>query len=532
MVEGPEITALETMQWVGDTARLGAELHPQRIAIIMPEQNVSISYSELERLVGRATALLRDQGFKPGDRLAYLGKNHALFYILLLAAIRGKFIVAPLNWRCVSHEIHYFLEDSEPKLLFCDPEFSTVAEQAMEGLASPPALQSTTATPDERSTFITALEQDGPTDPSSAPHDDSVCLLLYTSGTSGKPKGALCTHKALSISRQTEFCFEHFPTWRDGTMVSAMPHFHIGGISWMLMGLMRQSTCVLTIDPSGPNIARLLREHNASTTFAVPTVVRSIVEEVKKTGAPIPSLDIVFYGAAPIGESLLRDCIDVLGCRFGQFYGMTEVTGSATFLPPASHDLERPELMQSVGLPFPGVALDVRDETGNSLPPDTAGELWIRTPTLMTEYWKKPELTVEVVEDGWYRSGDGGFINSDGYLFLTDRIKDIIVSGGENIYPAEVEEAVRQHPAVLDVAVVAKPDERWGESVMAVVENRPGETVDKDTLTAFVRTRLAGFKCPKTVVFLSALPRTASGKVQRGKAKEMALQQLSEPQCS
>jgi len=201
-------------------------------------------------------------------------------------------------------------------------------------------------------------------------------------------------------------------------------------------------------------------------------------------------------------------------------------------LPPASHDLERPELMQSVGLPFPGVALDVRDETGNSLPPDTAGELWIRTPTLMTEYWKKPELTVEVVEDGWYRSGDGGFINSDGYLFLTDRIKDIIVSGGENIYPAEVEEAVRQHPAVLDVAVVAKPDERWGESVMAVVENRPGETVDKDTLTAFVRTRLAGFKCPKTVVFLSALPRTASGKVQRGKAKEMALQQLSEPQCS
>lgn len=527
MIQGPKLSDLDKMVWIGEISRQAASACPERAAIIMPEAGTSLSYSELDRQVGRAVVLLREMGCKPGDRIAYLGKNHALFYVLLFAAIRGGFVIAPLNWRCAALEISYFLDDSNATLLFCDPALSALAEEAMADLSSPPELLSTSIADGDRSAFIDHLTQQGEVYEGEGKPGDSACLLLYTSGTSGRPKGALCTHKALSISRQAEFDLETFPTWSEGTMVSAMPHFHIGGIAWMLIGLIRHSTCILTIDPSGPNLTRLLRKHKAYTTFAVPTIVRSIVEEVKNSGESISSLDLIFYGAAPIGDSLLRECIDVLGCRFGQFYGMTEVTGSATFLPPEAHDTSRPELMQSVGQPFPGVVLDIRDDKGNSLPTGTPGEIWVKTPTLMAEYWNKPEETAKAVTDGWYRSGDGGYLNDEGYLFLTDRIKDIIVSGGENIYPAEVEEVVRQHPAVLDTAVVAKPDERWGEAVIAVVERSPGEDIDPDTLIAFTRSHIAGFKCPKEIVFVDSLPRTASGKVQRNKAREIALKKLS-----
>jgi len=515
IVEGPALPPLESMTWVGDYARAAADQFPEQTAFVVPELGVSYTYAELDRRVGRAAALLRSRGLGRGDRIAHYGRNNDHYYVLLLAAIRLGLVVVPLNWRCVGPEIAFFLRDSQSRLLFCDAEFLGIAEAAGEGLDPAPAiiLMERTDTLDGLRQF---LEAEGEIHNEAIAWDaDTVCLQLYTSGTTGRPKGVLIRHQGLSISRYQEQSWPAFPNWQAGTIVAAMPNFHIGGISWILMGLLRQSTCVMTQDPSATNITRLLVEHRAERLFAVPTVVRGVIDRIRAAGTQMPWFEGLFYGAAPMSPSLLADVIDTLRCSFGQFFGMTEITGMITFLLPTDHDPARPHLLDSVGRPYPGVAMEIRDARGEPVAPETPGEIWVRTPTVMQGYWQRPDATSEVLRDGWYRSGDGGYVDADGYLFLTDRIKDVIVSGGENVYPNEVEEVLRRFPDVLEVAIVGIPHQRWGEAVAAVVECRPGATIDQAELMAYCRTQIAPFKCPKHVKFVDALPRTASGKVQR-----------------
>jgi acyl-CoA synthetase (AMP-forming)/AMP-acid ligase II len=519
MIEAEALTGVEEMPWAGEFARLGATLCPDRLALIVPEDSTALSYRELDRRVGRALALLAAAGCATGDRIGYLGRNRDLFFVLLIAAMRGGYILMPLNWRCHANEIAWFLADSAPRLLFCDREFEPLAAAASAGLSATPDFRFTRAGDAPESVFANAVEADGPTIDSAIPHGETPCMLFYTSGTSGRPKGVVSTHYAFSVMRQMEVIAPDFPAWKGETTVSAMPVFHIAGTTWPMMGLMRQSTVVLTSDPSAPNLVRLIRDHDAARTFAVPTIIREIVREVRATGTPLPSLRMFLYGAMPIGESLLRDAMDTLGCDFLQYYGMTEATGSVTFLAPRYHSLERPELMQSVGRIFPGSALDIRDAEDNAMPPGTPGEIVIQTPTLMQGYWNQPEATELATRGGWYRSGDGGYVDAEGFVYLTDRIKDMVVSGGENIYPAEVEEVLRQHPAIQEAVLIGRPDERWGEAAVALVEIAAGQQLVEEEVIAFCKGRIASYKAPKTVVGVPQLPRTASGKLQRAQAK-------------
>ena len=232
----------------------------------------------------------------------------------------------------------------------------------------------------------------------------------------------------------------------------------------------------------------------------------------------------MFYGAMTIGAGLLRETMELLGCSFGQFFGMTEITGAATFLPPRDHDPARPHLLASVGKAYPGMSIEIRAPDRRVCNAGEHGEIWIRSPTCMLGYWRLPEATQQAVVDGWYATGDGGYLDAEGYLYLTDRIKDMIVSGGENVYPAEVEEMLRTHPAVLEAACVGAPHPVWGESVTAIVELRPGRSATETELRDFSRAHIAGFKCPKQFLFLPTLPRTASGKVKRAELRR-SLQQ-------
>jgi fatty-acyl-CoA synthase len=222
-----------------------------------------------------------------------------------------------------------------------------------------------------------------------------------------------------------------------------------------------------------------------------------------------------------MSESLLRECLSLFDCAFINWFGMTEIAGSATLLSPEDHDLARPHLLQTVGKPYPGMSLQIRAPDRRVLARGEPGEIWIKSPTVMLGYNNLPEKTAEALVDGWYATGDGGYLDDDGYLHLTDRIKDMIVSGGENVYPAEVEEALRRNPAVLDAAVVAVPDERWGEMVAAAVELRPGKAVTSAELQNFSREQIAAFKCPKLIQFVERLPRTVSGKVQRAEVRKL-----------
>jgi acyl-CoA synthetase (AMP-forming)/AMP-acid ligase II len=230
----------------------------------------------------------------------------------------------------------------------------------------------------------------------------------------------------------------------------------------------------------------------------------------------VPSLRGIHYGAAPMDPALLDRSVDRIGCRFLQYYGMTEVSGSITVLGPGEHDSARPTLLRSVGRPLPGFAIEIRGPDAQRLAVGQPGEIWVKGPSLLIAYWNRPEATAEALVDGWYRSGDGGRIDADGYLFLTDRIKDMIVSGGENVYPAEVEAALRDHPAVLDAAVFGLPHPKWGEGVTAALELRPGHSTTPDEIIAYCRTCLAAYKIPRRIEIGAVLPRTASGKVQRG----------------
>jgi acyl-CoA synthetase (AMP-forming)/AMP-acid ligase II len=507
MVSGPPLTGLDTMLWVGDFARL---------AFIIPETGISITYAELDRRVGRMAAHFRMLGMTAGDRVAHYGRNSELYFVILIAAIRLGLVVVPLNWRCAEPEIAFFLQDSGARLVIADPDFMPIARSAagsedMAYLASEGA-----------GGLRALLETDGEEWHDAIAWDSQTpCLQLYTSGTTGRPKGVLCTHRALSISRHMELTWDDFPEWKGGAIVSAMPNFHIGGKSFILMGLLRHSTCIVTADPSAANIVRLMADYGAHRTFIVPTVVRMFVDEVKARGITLPALESLFYGAAPMSPALLEDAIQTLGCTFVQYFGMTEITGTVTCLMPADHDLANPVRLTSVGRPYPGMAIEIRDADARPVGRDVAGEIWIRTPTVMRGYWNREEATADVLKDGWYKSGDGGRLDGDGYLFLTDRIKDMIVSGGENVYPGEVEEALRRFPGVYEVAVFGLPDPRWGESVAALVECAPGKQIDPAVLIDFARTQLAAFKCPKRIAITDALPRTASGKIQRAAAKAM-----------
>ncbi len=518
-VEGAPLSRTQELIWIADIPRIGSVRCPERTAILFAERAERVSYQALDQRSDAFGQMLIKMGIKAGQRIAYLGRNSDLFFPVLFGAIRAGVVLVPINWRLTAPEVAYQIRDSQSKLLICDPDLRPTAAQSIAGMQDPPVILSTESEEGSASLRETLAESASAL---SVPKDEAqVVLQLYTSGTTGNPKGVMISHYALSIARHCELSLAEFDFLAEGSVsLSAMPNFHVGGMSWVLMGLVRFGTVVLTADPSPANMLKLIREHRVESSFIVPTVIRAMVDELRTSGAPPPQMKGMLYGAMPMSESLLRDAMQMMGCSFLQFFGMTENTGSATYLAPADHDLERPGLLKSVGKPYPGMALEIRNPVGEVVKRGQHGEIWIHSPTRLLGYWNLPEKTREVLVDGWYASGDGGYIDAGGFLFLTDRIKDVIISGGENVYPAEVEEAVRQHPAVLDVACVGTPDERWGEAVVAFVECRPGKTVTVEELRAFVRERLAAYKCPKTMQFIESLPRTASGKVKRAELRQ------------
>lgn len=521
---GPALNRLDELIWIGDIPGLGAKQYADRTALILADRGETMTYAQLDQRADAFVAAMQARGLRPGDRVAYLGRNSDLFFPVLFGAIRAGLVLVALNWRLTAVEIAYQLRDSQSRLLIRDSDFAAAADEAARTLPAPlPMLDTEGAGTDH---LRALLLQAAPA--VAVPHEtDQVVLQLYTSGTTGNPKGVLLSHGALSSARHAERVSEHFTHLETGCkMLSAMPNFHIGGMSWVLMGLVRFGTVVLTADPGPANMLKLIREYGSEHSFIVPTVLRAIVDELKARGEAAPRMRGIYYGAMPIGASLLDELIAVFNCPLVQFFGMTENTGSATVLGPSVHTPATPQLLKSVGQPYPGMQIEIRSPEREVLKPGEPGEIWIHSPTRMLGYWNLPEKTAEALIDGWYASGDGGYLDTEGYLYLTDRIKDMIVSGGENVYPVEVEEALRRHPGVLDAAAVGLPDERWGEVVAVAVERRPGATIDEEELRAFARSQIAGYKCPKIVRFVDALPRTASGKVQRAQVRQRLRDEL------
>jgi fatty-acyl-CoA synthase len=516
-VDGPKLQHRDQMLWISELPARMASRYAEKAAIHFGDRTAT--YGDLERGSARLCALWSEAGYKPGDCIGYLGPNSDLFYYVLFACARGGFLLSSFNWRYAAPELAHVLRDSRPKLLVFDQKFEALVDQAlMEAKLAPDRVLTEGG---ERS-LRGALGGAPRSWPARPVMPNEPLLQFYTSGTTGRPKGVVLSHASISLGRQSDVENPRWRQWDDQTVtLSPMPNFHTAGANFVLMTLFVGGVCVLTADPSTTNLLRLLGEHKIDHLFVVANLIRLLLDEIKASGRPAPRVGHIHYGAAPMSPSLLQEAIDAFGCRFTQYYGMTEAGGTTHFLAPEEHDPSRPYLLRSVGLPVAGVSMEIRNPDSTLCAVDEPGEIWLKSEMLMNGYANMPVETAEAIVDGWYRTGDGGRADKDGYLFLTDRIRDMIITGGENVYPVEVENALRAHPLITDVAVVGLEDEHWGQVVAAIIEVRPEFDLSFEDVRNFAKQKIAGYKCPRVVLIAGALPRTPTSKIQRNVARKM-----------
>lgn len=493
---------------------------PHRLALVCADRRVT--YRELELRMERVAASLRAAKLMAGSRIAWLGHNSVEYVELMLGAAAAGMVLVPINWRLAAPEIRSLVEDADPALLFHASEFSNLLKKACGPGNSLPMISVDGGDEYERwlaSTAVNAAadgQQHGDCLP--ARRDPEDCFLqLYTSGTTGRPKGVRLNHRAFFARRQQEAALGSYYEWSDcETILVAAPVFHIAGSGWLLQGLHNGATCV--IHPALDPLAMLdaVRTHRIRRVFAPPIVLRWMIDRQRQHPVDLSCLRLFLYGSAPIAPATLREALEVIPhCGFMHHYGMTEMTGSQVCMAPHEHDPRNPARLSSCGRPMPGVELRIVDPDGTCLATGIVGEIELRSAARMLGYWKQPEQTAQVVQDGWYKTGDAGRVDADGFLYIVDRIKDMIVTGGENVYPVEVENALHEHPAIALAAVIGRPHPVWGEAVHAVVTLRAGAGVSPEELIAFLRPRIAGFKIPRSYDFVASLPLTSSGKISK-----------------
>jgi long-chain acyl-CoA synthetase len=501
---------------VADVVREHAERRGDQVAIRHGER--ALSYAELDERSSRLARALRELGVRDGSRVAYLDRTAPELVELLFATSKIGAVAVPLNWRLAPPELRRVLDDAGPRVLVAGPTYAELAGELAVEASSRPEL---VVVEGEAHGYEGLLAAQDSLDPGGRGGRDDVVLQLYTSGTTGAPKGVLTTHRNLTAAAETS---PHWEFDRESVSLTPLPMFHIGGIGWAYLGLWNGATTILVSEFVPERVLELLERERVTNAVFVPTMLQLLTAVPTAADRDYSALRTIAYGASPITTPVLKAALETFHCSLYGIYGLTESTGGVVQLSPADHDPGGPRehLLRSAGRPLPWVELRVADRvTGERLPPRAIGEVWLRAPNVMLGYFDRPEETAAVLtEDGWLRTGDGGFVDEEGYLFLTDRVKDMIVSGGENVYPVEVEEVLAHHPAVLDVTVIGVPDERWGETVKALVIAQPGAAPTADELVAFARERLAGYKLPRSIEFVDEFPRTPSGKVLKRVLRE------------
>jgi len=503
---------------VGDAVRFHAQATPDALAFTFGDDEMC--YADLDAGSNRAANALVSLGVGKGDRIAYMGKNSHLYFEIFVGAAKLGAVMTPINWRLAPPEVAYIVNDCQAKVLFIGPEFGDLVEKIRSDLKFVEHVYGSECSIGSIPDYTRWRDGFAAEDPAIALSIDDDALQLYTSGTTGHPKGAIMTNGSINSSRGKGLSDDDLHDWQkseegEATLL-AMPCFHISGTGTGI-GVMFNGTSAIVLPEYDPTQALdLLEQYGISKMFMVPAAIQIMLNHPRVDEVDFSKLKYITYGASPIPLDLMKQSIDVFGCGFVQMYGMTETSGTIVALGPEDHDPEGNERMRSVGKPLQGVELKIIDEAGKQLPAGEVGEIATRSDKNMKGYWNNADATAKTIDrDGWLRTGDAGFMDKDGYLYIRDRVKDMIISGGENVYPAEVENAVYSNPKVADVAVIGIPDEKWGEAVKACVVVKEGERLSEADVIAHARDHIAGYKCPKSVDFISELPRNPSGKVLR-----------------
>lgn len=510
----PEIRTL------GDVPRFHARTRGKDTALIFGERQTT--YDSWYERCSRVARGLAASGIGRGGRVGFIGKNSDTYFDVLFGGAMAGAVTVPVNWRLAPAEVEYIVNDSTVEVLFVDVEHAGLVEQCETALTSVRQIVAWGGPHPRWPAFETWLEAQPATDLAVECDPGDPVLQIYTSGTTGHPKGVQLPHRAFYALETARLQSDDpdDPMWEwnvwgpDDVSLVNMPCFHISGTGWGILGLYNGACNVVLPHFDAGAVLDAIARYKVTKLVVVPTGIQMMLDHPDCPCTDFSSLSYFCYGASPIPLELLKRAVQTFQCDFVQMYGLTETGGAATFLPAADHDLQGNPRMRSAGRPAAGVEVRIVDSEGHELPSGETGEICIRTPALMLGYWNKPEATAETMtDDGWFRSGDAGYIDECGYVYIQDRYKDMIVSGGVNIYPAEVESAIYGHPDVAEVAVIGVPDDKWGEAVKAIVVPKPGNALSEQDVVVFARERIAGYKVPKSVSFIDALPRNASGKV-------------------
>lgn len=491
-------------QGLGSWPARRARMTPDAVAVVGAGR--SITYAQLYHRVARVCELLRGAGVGAGDRVAYLGPNHPAYLELLFASGAVGAVFVPVNFRSTAPEIDYVLGDSGARVLFHTAAYREVVGRLTVGIA--------TICVDDGG-GLPVDDGDGAVVPDEPVDLADPCMIMYTSGTTGRPKGAVLTHANLTWNCLNVLVESDIRAHEVG-LVSA-PLFHAAALGMLCLPVLLKGGCVVLLEKfDTAAVFDAIETHRVTRMFGVPAMYDALAASERWDSADLSSVRELLCGGAPVPHNTIRRYL-AQGLTFVQGYGMTEAAPGVLFLDP-QHAQDK---VGSAGVPSFFTDVRVVGANGAQVPPGGRGEVLVSGPNVSPGYWGRPAESSEVLRDGWFHSGDVATVDEDGYVYIVDRMKDVIISGGENIYPAEVENVLTAHPAVAACAVIGVPDERWGEVGRAIVVPAPGHEPNPDALLTFVREELAGYKVPKSVVFVDELPTGGSGKIQKSAVRKL-----------
>jgi acyl-CoA synthetase (AMP-forming)/AMP-acid ligase II len=513
-MKGRHAVSHPNLQTLTNQCAQHAQQRPDHLAIICEGREVT--YAELHRRSNQTANALLAAGLRRGARVAYLGRESEHYFDIALGCAKSGTVLVPINWRLTPREVDHVLRDSNAELLFVERDFRPVADRLQPVLPSLRMVieMDTPGSPADGFLRWRAGHPDADLDPGTG-RDDAV-VQIYTSGTTGLPKGVVLAHRTFftlteGMSRAGLDWFDWRPDDRSMSCFSAL---HSAGVGWFMYGFAAGCTNVIMRMFVAEEAVRLIQGYEVTIIFAAPAMLLMLLAEPDAARQAFGSLRKVTYGGSIISPSLLRQCMEKLDCELAQMYAAAESGSGVTCLTPAEHWPGNPKL-SSVGRPCPGNEVKIVGRDGEILPAGQVGQIRVKTPANFIEYWHQPEATRVALVDGWLCMPDAGYLDDDGYLFVLDRMDDTIIVAGQNIYPAEVEMALAEHPAVADAAVVGMPDLRWGQAVKAAIVLRKGQQATARDLMVFLRGRLADFKIPAQYDFVDSLPRNPTGKVLR-----------------
>jgi long-chain acyl-CoA synthetase len=494
------------LQSLADALRRAEHLHGHTTAVVCG--NVRLDYRAFAARCRRLAGGLAGMGVAPGDRVAVLMQNCHRYLDAYFAVPGMGAVIVPLNNRHAVPEHRYILEDAGVRVLLVDEAHAAVAEQLRS------CVDRVVVAPRDYEQLLaesTELPLSGPGD------ENDVAGLYYTGGTTGRSKGVMLTHRNLVLNA---FHITMALGYTDADVyLHAAPMFHLadGASTYAITWVGGRHVFVPGFEPGA--VLDAIETEKVSCTIWVPTMINAVVNDARAAVTDFGSMRIIAHGGAPIAEDLLQRAFSTFQCSFAQVYGMTEAAPLLTVLPDEETLVGDPRL-RSAGREGVGCEVTVRRPDGSLCEPGEIGEIVARGPNFMLGYWNKPQETAQALRDGWYWSGDGGYMDEEGYVYIVDRLKDMIVSGGENVYSIEVENALCSHPAILEAAVIGVPDEQWGERVHAVVVLRPGQDAPEAELQEHCRALIAGYKIPRSVEFTDALPKSGAGKILKRELRD------------